>query len=63
MSEPEIKPCPFCGAEAKVLHTHEDGFQIVGCATLSMLCPNPCVTVYKKQGKFDYTYWNKRAES
>ena len=53
----ELKPCPFCGADAKV----EDygSFKIVGCSKLSMLCPNPRMTVYNN----DFSHWNKREEA
>jgi len=59
----ELKPCPFCGEEAKVIVSEKDHstYQIIGCSKLSMLCPNPSMTVYKNDdGSFDYTYWNKR---
>jgi len=55
----ELKVCPFCGCEAKVI-VEEDTFQIIGCSLLSMLCPSPKMVVYKRDGVWDYTYWNKR---
>ena len=51
--------CPFCGAPAEIRPQNDD-FQIVACSELSMLCPNPCMTVYKKDGKWDYSWWNRR---
>jgi hypothetical protein len=56
--------CPFCGSEAGIKSEAEE-FQIIGCITppnISMLCPSPSITAYKKEdGGFDYTFWNKRA--
>lgn len=52
--------CPFCGEDA-VVQIEKPDFQVVGCSVLSMLCPNPSMTVYKVDGEFDYTYWNRRA--
>ena len=61
----ELKSCPFCGGEAKVLVDCEPKgtFEIIGCTKISMLCPNPTMTVYRKDGVFDYTYWNRRVEN
>lgn len=56
-----LKPCPFCGGNAGIKWTDEaSGMQSVGCMTMSMLCPNPSIVIYKVTGEFDYTYWNKR---
>jgi len=66
MSNNPLKPCPFCGGEAGVKHESSGvtSFQIVGCLKVSMLCPNPSMTVYRDDiGDFDYTYWNRRAEN
>ena len=54
--------CPFCGSVAKIIVTEKDhtNFQIVGCSVKSMICPNPSMVVYKRNGEFDYKYWNKR---
>jgi hypothetical protein len=53
----DFKPCPFCGSKVKV----EDfgSFKIVGYSKLSMLCPNPKMTVYNN----NFDYWNTRIES
>ena len=57
----ELKPCPFCGSKAVVIRDTGD-FLIVGCSRVSMLCPNPSMTVYKdKGGNYDFKYWNRRA--
>ena len=60
----KLKPCPFCGGNATIIvdNKHHDDFQIIGCNTLSMLCPNPNMTAYKVDGEFDYTYWNRRVD-
>lgn len=55
----KLKPCPFCGAKSTV-QVETTMFQIVGCSEASMLCPNPAMQIYKVDGEFDYTYWNKR---
>ena len=52
-----LKPCPFCGARAKV--EDHGSFKIVGCSKLSMLCPNPRMTVYND----NFHHWNQRAET
>jgi len=62
----ELKPCPFCGAKAKVIvsEKNHDSYQIIGCGEQqSMLCPTPITTAYRNDdGEFDYTYWNRRVE-
>ena len=61
----ELKPCPFCGAETKVTYSERDGnnFQIIGCSKISMICPNPTMTIYKNDdGEFDYQFWNTRVK-
>ena len=62
--EPEIKPCPFCGAEISIIPGN-DVYQIVGCSNRtnpasSMLCPNPSMIIYKRDGEWDYQFWNRR---
>lgn len=57
----DLKPCPFCGNRV-LIKVEGREFQIVGCSVPSMLCPNPSMTIYKVDGEFDYTYWNKRFE-
>lgn len=58
----ELKDCPFCGGKTGINFTQEN-FQSIGCEDTSMLCPNPSLIVYKdKDGKFDYTFWNRRAK-
>lgn len=52
----DLKPCPFCGADAKV--TNHGSFKIAECSNLSMLCPNPTMTVYND----DFKYWNTRID-
>jgi hypothetical protein len=53
--------CPFCGSEAGINWTDKN-MQSVGCINVSMLCPNPALVVYKKDGEdFDYKFWNERA--
>ena len=60
MSEPKLKPFPFCGGKATV-RNENDTFSIVGCNEVSMLCPNPSMSVYRDEdGTFDFTYWNRR---
>lgn len=51
----ELKPCPFCGADAKI--EDHGSFKIVGCSKLSMLCPNPRMAVYNN----DFSWWNHRS--
>lgn len=53
----ELKPCPFCGADAEV--TDHENFKIVGCSNLSMLCPNPAMTIYND----DFSHWNSRVQT
>lgn len=53
----ELKPCPFCGADAEV--TDHENFKIAGCSNLSMLCPNPAMTIYND----DFSYWNSRVQT
>lgn len=53
----ELKPCPFCGADAEV--TDHGSFKIAGCSNLSMLCPNPSMTIYDD----DFSHWNHREET
>jgi hypothetical protein len=56
----ELLPCPFCGGEASVRNDHGK-FAIVGCNAITMLCPNPSITVYRgDNGEFDFAYWNTR---
>ena len=60
--DPHLLNCPFCGAPAGV-KVQEEIFQIVGCMTSkneTMLCPSPLMTVYKKDGEWDYQWWNRR---
>lgn len=59
----ELKYCPFCGGNAGIRWTDEErGMQSIGCMTPSMICPNPSIVVYKVDGEFDYTSWNKRVD-
>ena len=62
---PDLKPCPFCGSEAKVLVSEKDHptYQIIGCSEPSMLCPNPSMVVYQDGDSFHYEHWNNRAGS
>lgn len=53
----ELKPCPFCGADVEV--TDHENFKIAGCSNLSMLCPNPAMTIYND----DFSYWNSRVQT
>ena len=61
----ELKPCPFCGGVVGVKWSRmNDTMRSVGCVEQSMLCPNPCMVVYKgDNGEFDYTYWNRRVDN
>ena len=55
----ELKECPFCGGEAEIRHEAKE-FKIVGCKGISMLCPNPSITVYDHGEGYDYSPWNNR---
>ncbi len=64
----ELLPCPFCGADAMIIHHTKDilnGYQIVGCSNKeSMLCPNPQIGVYADEnGKYNYKWWNSRVNN
>jgi len=53
-------PCPFCGSEVKTFYEFHN-MKIIGCSNKSStLCPTPSLTVYGKDGVFDYKFWNRR---
>lgn len=57
MSEVELKPCPFCGGNAKIIQTTESYpnyvVQCSFCGISTISCPNP---------KGLAEFWNKRSE-
>jgi hypothetical protein len=55
----ELKPCPFCGGEAKETQTGEN-YVIVRC--MSLYCGvRPSAVCYKTNGSYDFWAWNLRA--
>lgn len=58
MTEPKLKPCPFCGGEAKMVETYSGDIKI-GCENLG------CLGCYENNAFFSFKEdaiesWNKR---
>ena len=54
----ELKPCPFCGNEAKVYDTKPmPGAGLVRCSN-----PNPRDCILARYGPFNLEQWNTRKE-
>ena len=54
---PELKPCPFCGGEAELMHDH-DGTWFVICGERCGVSPATCC--YEKR-EDAVSAWNRRA--
>ena len=49
----ELKPCPFCGGEARLYQSY-DGFWVVQCIGCA------CGTLFFKDKEFAIERWNRR---
>lgn len=59
----ELKPCPFCGGEAKI-HTSEEFFLIDKKKFSSVFCKNCQATSrYFNTSKEAIEAWNRRADN
>jgi len=56
MKKTELKPCPFCGGEAKLYETY-DGFWQVQCCGIGC----GCGTMQYKEKRTPVRIWNRRA--
>lgn len=64
MSEIKLKPCPFCGGEAKLYPTSQWApFANIGCDTKrdGIFCPGHFVHNYAKNDNALVALWNARA--
>jgi hypothetical protein len=64
----ELKPCPFCGSEAKLLYTGEGLKFRAACFNEDCGCELPTWGIFEKDEdvlesiELAIEYWNKRAE-
>ena len=65
--ESKLKPCPFCGGEAKIVHRKKKDVFDIGCY-VSLMCPaNICIDPKCTECGDGYSYkeeaihlWNRR---
>lgn len=60
MNEDELKPCPFCGGNAKIYNGEQD-FLIYKQKCYSVFCEScKCATQYRRTEKEAVEDWNNR---
>ena len=60
MTEPKLKPCPFCGSKNITLYEHED----FGCYIVCENCNSAMGTVNEPLDETEVIeHWNRRMES
>jgi hypothetical protein len=64
----KLKPCPFCGSEAKLLYTGEGGAFRASCYNEDCGCVLPKWSLFEKDEdvmekiELAVKYWNERSE-
>ena len=58
MSEPKLKPCPFCGKKATKLYDKDEAFVEIVC--LNRSCDMVAETIFWATEKEATASWNKR---
>lgn len=60
---PDLKPCPFCGGEAKITDAEEAGPQAYVVSCTKCLCSSKVIFALKDDVTFDLERaWNRRAD-
>ena len=56
-----LKPCPFCGSEAKLIKTGKSNYN-ARCTNYAEKCPASFIMVGQKSKKLTMQRWNSRAD-